>query len=245
RSHHVARVCRDCGVHRPTNAFARAAWRVRGDEGYLALRGDRALAARLPRAAGALRCRSRARSGAASRLDRARMTRILAVTNQKGGVGKTTTSVNVAASLGQSGMRVLLVDLDPQGNATMGSGIDKRTLRTSIYQVLLGLATADSARQKSESGGYDLIPANRDLAGAEVELVELEHRETRLKGALESVAGQYEFILLDCPPALNILTLNGLVAANAVMIPMQCEGSQAYVALAGEILSRNGIPAAV
>jgi len=109
-------------------------------------------------------------------------------------------------------MRVLLVDLDPQGNATMGSGIDKRTLRTSIYQVLLGLATADSARPEVESGGYDLIPANRDLAGAEVELVGLEHRETRLKKRLESVAGQYEFILLDCPPALNILTLNGLVA---------------------------------
>ena len=139
------------------------------------------------------------------------MTRILAVTNQKGGVGKTTTSVNLAAGLAQSGMRVLLVDLDPQGNATMGSGIDKRTLQISIYQVLLGLATADSARQKSESGGYDLIPANRDLAGAEVELVDLEHRETRLKRALESIAAQYEFILLDCPPALNILTLNGLV----------------------------------
>ena len=157
------------------------------------------------------------------------MTRILAVTNQKGGVGKTTTSVNLAAGLAQSGMRVLLVDLDPQGNATMGSGIDKRTLQTSIYQVLLGLATADSARQKSESGGYDLIPANRDLAGAEIELVNLEHRESRLKAALGSIAGQYEFILLDCPPALNILTLNGLVAANAVMIPMQCE----YYALEG------------
>ena len=157
------------------------------------------------------------------------MTRILAVTNQKGGVGKTTTSVNLAAGLAQSGMRVLLVDLDPQGNATMGSGIDKRTLKTSIYQVLLGLATADSARQKSESGGYDLIPANRDLAGAEVELVDLEHRESRLKGALKSIAGQYEFILLDCPPALNMLTLNGLVAADAVMIPMQCE----YYALEG------------
>src|SRR5256885_12792879 len=128
------------------------------------------------------------------------MARVLAVTNQKGGVGKATTSVNRAAGLAQSGMRVRLVDLDPKGKATMGSGIDKRTLRTSIYQVLLGLATADSVRQKSESGGYDLIPANRDLAGAEVELVDLEHRETRLKRALESIAAQYEFILLDCPP---------------------------------------------
>jgi len=157
------------------------------------------------------------------------MTRILAVTNQKGGVGKTTTSVNLAAGLAQSGMRVLLVDLDPQGNATMGSGIDKRTLKTSTYQVLLGFATTDSARQKSESGGYDLIPANRDLAGAEVELVELEHRESRLKAALQPLASQYDFILLDCPPALNLLTINGLVAADAVMIPMQCE----YYALEG------------
>ncbi|HEY7675213.1 MAG TPA: ParA family protein [Burkholderiales bacterium] len=157
------------------------------------------------------------------------MTRVLAVTNQKGGVGKTTTSVNLAAGLSQSGMRVLLVDLDPQGNATMGSGVDKRALKASTYQMLLGLATADSVRQKSESGGYDLIPANRDLAGAEVELVALEHRESRLKGALASIASQYDFILLDCPPALNMLTLNGLVAADAVMIPMQCE----YYALEG------------
>jgi chromosome partitioning protein len=157
------------------------------------------------------------------------MTRILAVTNQKGGVGKTTTSVNLAAGLAQSGMRVLLVDLDPQGNATMGSGVDKRNLKASTYQMLLGLATPDSARQKSEPGGYDLIPANRDLAGAEVELVELEHRESRLKAALKSLASQYDFILLDCPPALNMLTVNGLVAADAVMIPMQCE----YYALEG------------
>ena len=157
------------------------------------------------------------------------MTRILAVTNQKGGVGKTTTSVNLAAGLAQSGKRVLLVDLDPQGNATMGSGVDKRALKASTYQMLLGLATADSVRQKSESGGYDLIPANRDLAGAEVELVSLEHRESRLKAALTSIASQYDFILLDCPPALNMLTLNGLVAADAVMIPMQCE----YYALEG------------
>jgi chromosome partitioning protein len=157
------------------------------------------------------------------------MTRILAVTNQKGGVGKTTTSVNLAAGLAQSGMRVLLVDLDPQGNATMGSGIDKRSLKQSVYQVILGLATAESVRHRSESGGYDVIPANRDLAGAEVELVELEHRETRLKAALEPVSAQYDFILLDCPPSLNMITVNGLVAADAVMIPMQCE----YYALEG------------
>src|SRR5258708_16791146 len=132
------------------------------------------------------------------------MTRILAITNQKGGVEKPTTSGNLAAGLAQSGMRVLLVDLDPQGNATMGSGVDKRTLHTSIYQVLLGLATADSARQKSESGGYDLIPANPDLAGAEVALGNLEHRESRLKGALESISGEYQFIPLDCPPPLHM-----------------------------------------
>jgi len=145
------------------------------------------------------------------------MTRVIAVTNQKGGVGKTTTSVNLAAGLAQSGMRVLLVD------------VDKRALKTSVYQVLLGLATAESARQRSEAGGYDLIPANRDLAGAEVELVDLDHREARLKGALKPIADQYDFILLDCPPALNLLTVNALVAAHAVMIPMQCE----YYALEG------------
>jgi chromosome partitioning protein len=157
------------------------------------------------------------------------MTRILAVTNQKGGVGKTTTSVNLAAGLGQSGKRVLLVDLDPQGNATMGSGLDKRALKTTVYQVLLGLATVQSVRMRSESGGYDVIPANRDLAGAEVEMVALDHRESRLKAALEPIAAEYDFILLDCPPSLNMLTLNGLVAADSVMIPMQCE----YYALEG------------
>jgi chromosome partitioning protein len=157
------------------------------------------------------------------------VSRVLAVTNQKGGVGKTTTSVNLAAGLAQSEQRVLLVDIDPQGNATMGSGIDKRALKATVYQVLLGLATAQSVRTRSESGGYDVIPANRDLAGAEVEMVELEHRESRLKSALEPLAAQYDFILLDCPPSLNMLTLNGLVAADAVMIPMQCE----YYALEG------------
>ncbi len=157
------------------------------------------------------------------------MTRILAITNQKGGVGKTTTSVNLAAGLAHAGKRVLLVDLDPQGNATMGSGIDKRTLKASVYQVLLGLSTAEATRRPSEAGGYDVIPANRDLAGAEVELVELEHRETRLKSALAPIAADYDFILLDCPPSLNMLTVNGLVTADAVMIPMQCE----YYALEG------------
>lgn len=157
------------------------------------------------------------------------MTRILAVTNQKGGVGKTTTSVNLAAGLAQSGQRVLLVDLDPQGNATMGSGIDKRRLDRSVYQVLLGQSDAGAVRQKSEAGGYDIIPANRELAGAEVEMVELDHRETRLKSALQTIAADYDFILLDCPPSLSMLTINGLVAADAVMIPMQCE----YYALEG------------
>jgi chromosome partitioning protein len=157
------------------------------------------------------------------------MTRALAIANQKGGVGKTTTAVNVAAGLAQAGQRVLLVDLDPQSNATAGSGIDKRTLRQTIYQVLLGLSTAEGVRMRSESGDYDLLPANRELAGGEVEMVELENRELRLKSALAPIANQYGFILIDCPPALNLLTLNGLVAADAVVIPMQCE----YYALEG------------
>jgi chromosome partitioning protein len=157
------------------------------------------------------------------------MSRVLVITNQKGGVGKTTTTINLAASLALAGRRVLLVDLDPQGNATMGSGVDKRNLRTTIYEVLLGSANLSAARVRSESGGYDLIPANRELAGAEVEMVDLPGRETRLKEALREVADQYDFVLIDCPPALNLLTVNGLCAADAVVIPMQCE----YYALEG------------
>jgi chromosome partitioning protein len=157
------------------------------------------------------------------------MTRILAITNQKGGVGKTTTGVNLAASLAATKQRVLLVDLDPQGNATMGSGVDKRALKRTIYQVLLGEAQIGDVRVTSTSGNYDVLPANRELAGAEVELVDIEHRETRLKEALSSIECEYDFILIDCPPALNLLTVNGLCAAHSVLIPMQCE----YYALEG------------
>ena len=156
------------------------------------------------------------------------MAKTIAVTNQKGGVGKTTTSINLAASLALAGRRVLLIDIDPQGNATMGSGVDKRAVNLSVYDVLLGSVPLSTARRDT-AAQYDLVPANRELAGAEVELVNLENRETRLKSALNEVREHYDFILIDCPPALNLLTVNGLCAAEAVMIPMQCE----YYALEG------------
>jgi chromosome partitioning protein len=155
--------------------------------------------------------------------------RIFCVANQKGGVGKTTTTVNLAAGLAQIGQRVLVVDLDPQGNATMGSGIDKRKLELSVYDVLLESASVAEACQRSPKGGYDVLGANRELAGAEVELVELERRDRRLKRALAAVGGNYDFALIDCPPSLSLLTLNGLTAAHGVLVPMQCE----YFALEG------------
>ncbi len=162
------------------------------------------------------------------------MAKIFCIANQKGGVGKTTTTVNLAAGLAKIGQRVLMVDLDPQGNATMGSGVDKRKLEKSIYDVLLESAPVREARVQSdkliEAGcSYDILGANRELSGAELELVTVEQRERRLKTALAQVAGDYDFILIDCPPSLSLLTLNGLCCAHGVIVPMQCE----YFALEG------------
>ena len=162
------------------------------------------------------------------------MAKIFCIANQKGGVGKTTTTVNLAAGLAKVGQRVLMIDLDPQGNATMGSGIDKRQLELSVYDVLLESATVAEARVKADKlesagCGYDILGANRELAGAEVEMVTLDRREKRLRTALASVGAEYDFILIDCPPSLSLLTLNGLCAAHGVIVPMQCE----YFALEG------------
>ena len=157
------------------------------------------------------------------------MAKIFCVANQKGGVGKTTTTVNLAAGLAKIGQRVLMVDLDPQGNATMGSGVDKRGLELSVYDVLLESASVREAAVLSEPCGYWVLGANRELAGAEVELVELERREKRLKAALVQVDAEYDFVLIDCPPSLSMLTLNGLCSAHGVIVPMQCE----YFALEG------------
>lgn len=157
------------------------------------------------------------------------MTKTITIANQKGGVGKTTTCVNLAASLAATKRRVLLVDMDPQGNATMGSGIDKNDLQFSVCEVLLGECNIKQATRRAPEAGYDLLPSNGDLTAAEVQLMNKIGRERQLTLALKEVQGSYDYILIDCPPSLNMLTVNALVASNGVVIPMQCE----YYALEG------------
>ena len=157
------------------------------------------------------------------------MGKVLAITNQKGGVGKTTTSVNLSASLAATKRKALLIDLDPQGNATMGSGVDKKTLAVSIYDVLMGEKSIEEATLSLENTKYDLLPSNSDLTGAEVGLLSITNRETQLRKEIEKIRDKYAYIIIDCPPSLNMLTVNALVAADSVVIPTQCE----YYALEG------------
>lgn len=157
------------------------------------------------------------------------MTKIFAVTNQKGGVGKTTTCVNLAASLVAMKRRVLLIDMDPQGHATLGSGVNKKEIQLSVYDLLVGDVAVEKVLLKTEAGGYDLLPSNVDLAGAEVNLINQPRRERRLADALEGIKQNYDFILIDCPPSLNLLTINALTVARGVLVPVQCE----YYALEG------------
>lgn len=157
------------------------------------------------------------------------MSKVVAITNQKGGVGKTTTAVNLSAALGQLGKRVLLIDIDPQGNATSGLGVNKRDIPSSTYDLIIAAADVKDVIRKTPYENVDILPSNIELAGAEIELVELDHRESRLKRAIAPVVEQYDYILIDCPPSLGLITLNGLTACGSILVPIQCE----YYALEG------------
>ncbi len=157
------------------------------------------------------------------------MSKIIAIVNQKGGVGKTTTAVNLAAAMGIAGKRILLVDADPQGNSTSGFGINKREVAFSSYDLLIGTQRAQTATITTTFKNVDVIPANMDLAGAEVELISIENRESQLKKALSFVRGDYDYIFIDCPPSLGLITINALTASDTVMVPVQCE----YYAMEG------------
>lgn len=157
------------------------------------------------------------------------MGKIISVVNQKGGVGKTTTTVSLSACLAHQGKSVLLIDIDPQGNATSGLGIDAEELENTVYQVLIGQSSLENTIVNTEFGALDVAPSDIQLAGAEVELVSVDQREYVLKNALDAVKNKYDYILIDCPPSLNLMTINALVASNSVLIPVQCE----YYALEG------------
>ncbi len=167
------------------------------------------------------------------------MGRIIAIANQKGGVGKTTTAINLSACLAEAGQRVLAVDFDPQGNETSGLGIEKSTVEKTIYDLLVGECEIDECLISNVQDNLDLLPSNVELAGAEIELLEIENKENLLKTYLEKVKSNYDFIIIDCPPSLNLLTINALTAANTVIIPIQCE----YYALEGlsQVLKTVGL----